>query len=410
VRNELAANKVERRWRNAETAVFAAPASITRDQTIIDHHQRYLFNRLDASHEGRLAGLKNKFVVGGEISKTDFDNTRRFSNGSAATNAALRVPALNPDVGSFNEDPALMAGAGNRTDFTADVKGAALFVEDSLRLGDALTLVGGFRHDRTDVQRSVTDLNAATFAAFGTRYSANSARLGAVYDLSRESAVYAQYTNATIPVGSLFLLSAGNAPFPQSKGKQVEVGFKQSLGAVEWTAALYQIELSNVLSRDPNNANVTVNNGQQSSRGIELAAAWRATRQLTLSGNVAALKARFDSLIEAGGASRVGNVPPNVPQRVINLFANYRMQDLPMNWFLSINHTSRMYTDNANQIRINGYTTADAAVSYRIKPALLTFRVRNLTDKLYATYVGRATSQVLLAPQRTVELSAKFDF
>ena len=68
-----------------------------------------------------------------------------------------------------------------------------------------------------------------TFAAFGTRYSANSARLGAVYDLSRESAVYAQYTNATLPVGSLFLLSASNAAFPMSRGKQAEVGFKQSL-------------------------------------------------------------------------------------------------------------------------------------------------------------------------------------
>ena len=110
--------------------------------------------------------------------------------------------------------------------------------------------------------------------------------------------------------------------------------------------------------------------------------------------------------------SRVGNVPPNVPERVINLFANYRMQGLPMDLFLSINHTGKMYTDNATQIQIqiSGYTTADAAVRYRIKPALLTFRVRNLTDKLYATYVGRTTSQVLLAPQRTVELSAKFDF
>ena len=38
--------------------------------------------------------------------------------------------------------------------------------------------------------------------------AANSARLGTVYDLSAQSSVYAQYTNATIPVGSLFLLSA----------------------------------------------------------------------------------------------------------------------------------------------------------------------------------------------------------
>ncbi|MNT35322.1 hypothetical protein D3C72_1713460 [compost metagenome] len=52
----------------------------------------------------------------------------------------------------------------------------------------------------------------------------------------------------------------------------------------------------------------------------------------------------------------------------------------------------------------------DAAVSYRIRPALLTFRVRNLTDKLYAYYGGRDTGQVLVAPGRTYELAASFDF
>lgn len=410
LRNEFTANKVERLWRNAESAVFTAPGSITRDQTLIAHDQRYLANRLDASHEGRIGALSNKLVVGGEVSKTDFDNTRRFSNGSASTNATLRVPLFDPAVGTYNDDPALMAGGGNRTNFTSDVHSSSVFAEDALKLTKAWTLVGGLRHDRVDVDRSVTDLNLGTFSAFGTKYTANSVRLGTVYDLSSESSVYAQYTNATIPVGSLFLLSAGIAVFPQSKGKQFEVGFKQSTGDVEWTAAAYHIGLDNVLSRDANNANLTVNNGSQSSRGVELSAAWRATKQLTLSGNVAALDARFDSLVEAGGVSRVGNTPPNVPERVANLFASYRFKDLPLNLLLSVNHTGKMYTDNANQIRINGHTTADIAASYRLKPALLTFRIRNLTDKLYASYAGRATSQVLLAPQRTFELSARVDF
>ncbi|WP_422109545.1 hypothetical protein [Achromobacter xylosoxidans] len=81
-----------------------------------------------------------------------------------------------------------------------------------------------------------------------------------------------------------------------------------------------------------------------------------------------------------------------------------------MDFFVGLNHTGKIYTDNANQVRINSHTTVDAAVSYRIRPALITFRVRNLTDKLYAYYGGRATSQVLLAPGRTYELGATFEF
>lgn len=110
-------------------------------------------------------------------------------------------------MGYFNDDPALMSGPGNRTDFTTDVRGAALFLEDSLKLTERWTVVGGYRYDRIRVDRGVTDLNAGTRSAFGTRYSANSMRLGTVYDVAPSSSVYAQYTNATIPVGSLFLLS-----------------------------------------------------------------------------------------------------------------------------------------------------------------------------------------------------------
>ncbi len=412
LRNEFTVNKAGRTFQNSESAVFFAPNLITRDQTLITHDQRYLFNRFDASHRGTFGGRENRFVVGGEIGKTEFDSLRRFSDGSASTAAGLRVPALDPGISYFNNNPALSTGAGNRTNVTSDTKNLALFAEDSYKLTKSLTVVGGLRRDRIDIDRTIADLNLNTFSAFGTRYHSTSGRLGAVYDVANNSTLYAQYTNATIPVGTLFLLSAAQAPFPLSSGKQVEVGFKQSLPEqrLDWTAALYRIGLDNVLSRDQTNPNVTVNNGRQSSRGVELSAAWRATSQFTLSGNLAALRAKYDTLLEAGGISRVGNRPPNVPERVANLFATYRLGFIPAELYLGINHTGRMYTDTANQIRINGYTTADAAISYRIKPALLTFRIRNLTDKLYATYAGRATSQVLLAPQRTAELLAKFDF
>ena len=412
LRNEFTANHADRTFRNSESAVFVAPGFINRDQTLITHNQRYVFDRLDISHQGSIAGRANRFVAGGEYGKTDFDSRRRFSDGSAATNAGLRVPALDPAVGYFNASPALSTGSGNRTNTTADVRNAALFTEDAYKLLSDVTLVGGLRYDYVDVDRSISDLNTGRFTAYGTGYHSTSGRIGVVYDVARDSTLYAQFTNATIPVSTLFLLSAGSAPYSQSRGRQVEAGFKQTLPdqRIDWTAAVYRITLDNVLSRDQNNPNITVNNGQQSSHGVELSAAWRATSQFTLSGNLAALRARYDTLIEGGGVSRVGNTPPNVPERVANLFANYRLSSLPVNLFLGVNHTSSMFTDTANTIRINGFTTADAAISYRIKQALITFRVRNLTDKLYANYSGRATSQVLLAPLRTAELSAKFDF
>ena len=136
----------------------------------------------------------------------------------------------------------------------------------------------------------------------------------------------------------------------------------------------------------------------------------RGVTYFSLAGNLAALDARFDSLVDAGGVSYVGKTPPNVPERVANLFATYRPEGSSFEYFASLNRTGPMYTDNANEIRINGVTTLDAAVSYRLRNALLSFRVRNLTDELYATWVGRSSSQVMLAPGRTFELSARFAF
>lgn len=411
-RNEFSANKSNRVFRNSESATFVAPASIARDQTLITHDQDFWLDRFDATHKGTIGGMDNRFVVGGEYSETRFGSQRRFSNGSASTASLLRVPVFDPYVGFFNDNPALSVGGGNRTDMNTKVRVSSVFVEDALKPIRNLTLVGGLRHDRTEVDRSITDLNLGSNTRFGSSYRSTSGRLGAVYDITPQSSIYAQYTNATLPVNSLFLLSASNAAFPMSRGKQAEVGFKQSLpeAKLEWTAAVYKIELDNVLSRDPANAANTVNNGRQSSRGLELSAVWKPTREWTLAGNLAALDARFDTLVEAGNVSRVGKTPPNVPERVANLFATYRPDNSKFEYFVSLNRTGHMFTDNANQIRINGFTTMDAAVSYRLKNALLSFRVRNLTDKLYATWVGRATSQVLLAPRRTFEVSAKFDF
>jgi iron complex outermembrane recepter protein len=415
LRNELSTYEADRHWRNAESLSFVAPDRLNRDQVDIAHDHKVLSNRIDLSHQGRLAGLKNRFVIGLDYSKTDFSSERRFSDGSASTNAALQVAVVNPAIGFFNGDPALATGAGNRTNITAKVDNTALFAEDALNVNNALTLVAGLRTEYLSLDRSINDLNTGTFTAFGTSYKPNSARLGVVYDLTPTTTLYAQVVKAAAAVGSsnLLLQSSTNSNFPLTRGQQTEVGLKQSLAnqRFNWTLALYQIEQSNVLSRDAANPAVTVNNGQLSSQGIELAAAWRATRELTLSGNVAVLDAQFDTLVEAGGVSRVGNLPPNVPKRVGRAWADYRFTGLPLHVGAGLSGTAGSYTNNANTVRINGYYLGDAYASWRLKPALLTLRVRNITDKLYATWGGAsASNQVILGAPRTVELSAKLDF
>lgn len=415
LRNALSHYSADRHWRNAESASFAAPDRIDRDQVDISHDHTVWGDRLDLSHQGDWLGMDHRFVAGLEFNRTRFGSERRFSDGSDATNAALQVNALNPVVGRYDSSPALSTGAGNRTDSFADIDVRSAFAEDSIKPVSWLTLVAGWRQDRIALKRRVEDLNLDTTARFDQDYTANSLRLGAVTQVSEGTSLYAQWADAAAPVGSsnLLLLSASNARFPLTRGRQWEAGLKQTVAQdLDWTLGFYRITQDNVLSRDATHPALTVNNGQISSRGVEGSARWRASRGWTLSANLAALSAKFDTLIEAGGVSRIGNRPTNVPERTANLWADYRFDRLPLSVGMGLQRVGDMYTDNANSVRINGYTLADAYFSWQASPlALLTLRVRNIGDKLYGTWSGAsATDQIVLGTPRTVELTARMDF
>lgn len=418
LRNELSYYTADRRWRNSESYAFTAPQQLTRDLVGVTHDHQVLTNRLDLTHNGKLAGMKNRFAAGFEYTRTDFATERRFSNGSAVANAALTVDIFNPVHGSykaFSNNPALYSGAGNRTNFQTRIPTLGLFAEDALSLGEKWTVVAGLRQDRITLERETFDLNTNAAAAFSQKYRPRSARLGTVYAADKDTSFYAQYTNATAPVGSgnLLLLSAANAAFELSKGTQVEIGVKQSLldGRIDYTIAAYKIVLDNILSRDAAVPTLTVNSGQQSSRGLELAAAWRATRRLSISGNLALVDAEFDRLIEAGNVSRAGNVPPNVARKMANLWLDYKVQGVPLTLGTGLNYTGDRYTNNANTVKMNAYTTADAYASWDLKPGSLTLRVRNVTDKLYASWSGaNANNQVMMGAPRSVDITYRIAF
>ena len=118
--------------------------------------------------------------------------------------------------------------------------------------------------------------------------------------------------------------------------------------------------------------------------------------------------ARFDELLESGGASLAGNMPSDVPERIANAWLYYEQQ----NWEAGIGArmVGKRYADNANTSVMPGYTVYDANVAWRANPKT-TIRaiLRNLTDKLYAP-VSYDTEQFILGESRRVELSAELSF
>lgn len=406
--NELSYYDAQRRWLNSETYTYsAATGLLNRGTTWIEHDHQYWVERAAFSHDGDVSGRRNRFTAGVEFSENDFLNPRRFGVTSA-------VNPYTPVRGRFPVDDtsANFPGAGNRVDFDSTTRVASVFVEDALNVTPRWLLLGGVRYDRIELERQAEDFNTATLTRFDRVYEPLSWRVGTVFDLQPKTQLYAQYNEGSAPVGSMLLISLANSRFDLTAGRAVDAGIKTTLldDSVDLTLGGYWIEQDDIITRNPVNFSQSIQGGRQSSRGIEATMAARVGNALRIDASVAALDARFDELIEAGGVDRSGNTPPNVPELVANLFASYRFDAMPVTLSTGVRHAGRFFTNNANTIRVAKHTVLDAAVAYRLPFGEVTLRGRNLTDELYADWAGGAADQVVLGAPRSVELGLTVKF
>ncbi len=240
------------------------------------------------------------------------------------------------------------------------------------------------------------------------RYHPLSWRLGTSYSLSPAASIYAQITSGTVPVSSMLTQSIANTGFKLTKGRSAEAGFKTTTAdrRLSLTGAVYYIRQDDILTRDPANPSQTVQGGNQSSRGFELNAAASLSSALTVGAGIGVVDAQYDKLVEAGGAVRTGNRPINTPVTSANAFVSYAVPGMPVAVSGFVRHVAGFYTDTANSIHVDGRTTLDAAVAWKLSAqTTLTLRGRNLSNAFYGEYSGYPTTNVYLGAPRSVEVS-----
>ncbi len=393
----------DRYWRNAETYVHNPGTGLIdrSGNTEIRHDQQQTGNTTHGTYGGTLFGLPNQVSAGFDVNRSRFQHTNNTYTGSS------------PSVDPFDPVPGLFVSAAPFIPrYRNEADQHAVFAEDRLELTPQWSLVGGVRRDWADVSRF--DLVAGS-QAFDRSFSHTGWRLGTVYLLRADTAIYAQFSKAADPVASMLFLSPANSGFDLSTGKQVELGLKQSFwdGRGDWTIAAYAIEKNNLLTRDTANPALRLQVGQRSSRGVEGTLSLPLGATLQLDANVAVLKARFDDFTESVGGvavSRNGNVPPDVPQRLANAWLGWKFQP---HWTLSggLRHVGKRYADNANTLVLPAYTLVDAALQWQAAPATtLALRASNLTDRYHFTTSYYTTTQWFVGEGRRVQLSLNHKF
>lgn len=404
LRNDLSYNNGDRLWYDAESYSYAAATQrVSRRATYIRNPLDFWHERLALSADGPLLGHRNRFLLGVEHSENDHTSIRRFGLAQSIDPYDFE-PGLFPQI-----TPANFPGAGNFADSAAKISIDAVFGENAYNLTDGLLVVVGGRYESMKLRRTIVDYNLDNVSSFDRTYNPFSYRAGLVYDIGAKTQLYAQYTRGAEAVGTLVLLSLTNAGFELTKGESAEVGLKGSWLDDRITATLsgYWIRQKDIITRDLE-TNTAFQGGAQSSRGVELALFAAITSQFRLDGNLAVLDAKYDDLIEAGGADRTGNTPPNVAGTVANLFAVYQFEPVPLKLTAGMRHTGRTYGNTANTVKIDGYTIFDASIGYAFDFGDVTLRARNLTDRTYIEWGG--ASAVYLGAPRTVEVMFRAKF
>ncbi|GJE81173.1 TonB-dependent receptor [Methylorubrum thiocyanatum] len=391
----------DRHWRNLESYAFVPSTGLIRRTSPIEifHHQEQIGNRFDATVKGTLFGFRNEFVAGFEVNHIDF---------GVRNNSPYRGEN---SVDPFFFNPGFFSSPDSvRPLYRSSTDQYSLFAEDRLILTDQLSLIAGLRYDAPTVRRE--DLVTPS-QSFTKAFNALSYRVGAVFNPTPDSSLYASYATAVDPVTSLITIPITQKDFKLSAGEQVEIGYKQVFwdGRGEFTLAGYRINKRDLLTVDPLRPQVPVQVGSQSSHGVEAFLSLGLWENWRAEGNLALLHAQYDDFQQAVGGMAVnfaGNQPVNVPERIANLWLSWAFAP---RWEAraGVQFVGETFSDFANTVRRPSYEVVNGSLDYRVSDtSRFSVRVYNLLDTIYPV-TGSANTWLLGRPH-SVEVAYNLTF
>ncbi|MFT7722326.1 MAG: TonB-dependent receptor [Roseateles sp.] len=310
----------------------------------------------------------------------------------------------------------LLFGTTNGNVFT---EGKAVFGDWSWRLTPQFSVSTGLRYTKETKHAVVLNLgfpNAnfgptpiAVAADFDKSLSVSntSPRLSLEYRLSKEVQLYTTASRG-FKSGGYNIRAQATAvprsadPFKDEILDSLEAGAKMVFdeGRLELNAALFHNKYKNVQLSvftgyvDANGVaqffGDFTNAGKASINGAELEFAWRPSADWRISGNLAALDAKYDEYMDGGvnvaGQKKFSNTPKF--QAGLNIEHSARLGSGTLRSRLGLSHRSKVYptTDLAESLAQDAYTLVNAGLIWEQSRHLSFFlQGSNLTNKAYKT-------------------------
>jgi len=296
----------------------------------------------DYARSGELAGMPVQYTIGGEIDRQIDDRFRFAVDGSGLTQ-------------SRTADERQQATAGG------------VFAQADLGVTEAFDLSAGLRLDR--VRFTIDDDFTSDGDDSGSRrFDETSGSLGALYALTPDHRVYANVSTAfETPTFTEFADPDGTGGFnPDIEPQQAlnrEIGARGRLGrGLRYQVALFRVDVDDeIVSFERNGRDFYENAARTRRDGVELGLDWIATERLAIATAWTWSDYRFERFVDRDGNDFTGNRLPGLPEHKLFVEADWQAAD-GRYARAGIRYVDSVYADNANEVRVDDYTTLDLRV------------------------------------------------
>lgn len=263
---------------------------------------------------------------------------------------------------------------------------AGLYLQDQIKW-DRFTLVLSGRNDWVNLVN-----NDRLYDPVKRRDSKFSGRAGLIYNFENGLAPYVSYSTSYNPI--IGVNAAGELLLPET-AKQSEVGLKYQPPGLDarFGISLFDLKRQNALTSDPNNTFFQIQNGEVTSRGIELEALANITRDF----KVVASYTNYELFVSKDlDPTLIGTVPTAKPREVASLWMDYTFRDGWLDGFGfggGVRYVGSTFADTANTFVVPSVVLGDLAAHYEwAQNWRAAINVVNIADTQYVASCGVITS------------------
>ena len=326
-----------------------------------------VFNQTDLLFSLATGAVNHELLAGVEFGHQETDNFRNtgfFNDVETTWIAPVGDPTISIPV-TFRPDE-------DDNDNHIEAKVAAIYVQDQLKLSERFQAVFGVRYDQFDVDFR----DDRTGEKLESDDDLVSPRVGLIYKPVEPVSLYASYSVTYLPRSGAQMssLTASNESLDPEEYENYELGAKWDLRPdLSLTAAVYQLDRTNVAVPDPLDPSVSILVDGQETKGVELGVGGQVTDAWSVFGGYAW---QDGELVDGARLAQL-------PDHKISLWNRYQ---LTPTWGLGLGlmYQSEMFASTDNSVTLPSFTRVDAAVFYlfndRIQAQL---NVENVFDEDY---------------------------